>query len=128
MITEQKLIDTIGALMDEYAQTDVVMTAKDMALRITERCKGLSPKAVADLVDHIFERRRVLAIAKPALDEDPSLTLGKALQVMADRGSEAAQRELDMAFDKMGLEMVEEVLREGDARRALASWTTSVRH
>jgi hypothetical protein len=105
-----------------------VMTAKDMALRITERCKGLSPKAVADLVDHVFERIRVHAIAKPALDEDPSLTFGKALQVMADRGSEAAQRELDMAFDKMGIEMVKEVEREGDARRALASWTTSVRH
>jgi hypothetical protein len=128
MITEQKLIDALNALIDEDVQTGAVMTAKDMVLRITERCKGLSPKAVADLVDHIFERRRVLAIAKPALDEDPSLTLGKALQVMADRGSKAAQRELDLAFDKIGLEMVEEVLREGDARRALASWPASVRH
>jgi hypothetical protein len=83
---------------------------------------------VADLVDHIFERRRVLDIAKPALDEDPNLPLGKALRVMASRGSEAAQKELDLAFDKIGLEMVKEVLREGDARRALASWPASVRH
>jgi hypothetical protein len=57
--------------------------------------------------------------AKPALDENPTLTLAEALQVMADRGSEGAQWELDAAFDAIGLEMVREV-REEMAREARA--------
>jgi len=40
------------------------------------------------------ELTRAHAIAKPALDEDPSLTIGEALKVMAGRGNEAARREL----------------------------------
>jgi hypothetical protein len=63
----------------------------------------LKEKAVAALVEQVFVHRRAAAIAMPALDEDPNLPLGKALRVMASRGSEAAQRELDLASIRWGL-------------------------
>lgn len=38
---------------------------------------------------------RLMAIVKPATDEDPSLTIGEALKVMAARGCEEAQRVIE---------------------------------
>jgi hypothetical protein len=55
------------------------------------------------------ELERVMAIVKPVMDEDPSLTIGEALKVMAARGCEAARWELDLAFEITVREMVREI-------------------
>jgi hypothetical protein len=42
------------------------------------------------------ELERLMTIVKPVMDEDPSHTIGEALEMMAARGCEAARREIEV--------------------------------
>jgi hypothetical protein len=68
VITEQKLIDTNGALMDEYAQTGEEWTSTSIARRAIERLGGdgvVPLEAVADLAGQVFTARFKPWIALP---------------------------------------------------------------
>jgi hypothetical protein len=67
----------------------------------------------------VRELDRVRAICQPVWDEDPSLTIGEALKVMASRGDEAAQRELDISELQKASDDAERVYQEAvKARKA----------